>query len=137
MEGNPAIMRGTGQGLLEFCERLAARGDIDPDRAKAYRTRPRKSLRWRPSIWTMSTCEAGCRRSVRPFHQAEQGELQGGSLKTIDLGSPVVACISVGSTTTEVGRRAVARHLRPQRTAPLAPLARPRAAAGQKLLLRT
>lgn len=42
MEADPAIMRGTGQGLLEFCDRLAARGDIDPDRAKAYRTSAKK-----------------------------------------------------------------------------------------------
>jgi hypothetical protein len=44
MEPDPAIMRGSGQGLLEFCDRLAARGDIDPDRAKAYRTSAKKIL---------------------------------------------------------------------------------------------
>jgi len=44
VEGNPAIMRGTGQGLLEFCERLAARGDIDPATARAYRSTAKKIL---------------------------------------------------------------------------------------------
>lgn len=44
MEPDPAIMRGTGQGLLEFCDRLATRGDVDPDRAKAYRTSAKKIL---------------------------------------------------------------------------------------------
>ena len=44
MEGDPAIMRGTGQGLLEFCERLATRGDIEPARARAYRGTAKKIL---------------------------------------------------------------------------------------------
>lgn len=44
MEPDPAIMRGSGQGLLEFCDRLAVRGDVDPDRAKGYRTAARKIL---------------------------------------------------------------------------------------------
>jgi hypothetical protein len=44
MDADPSIMRGTGQGLLEFCDRLAARGDIAPDRAKALRTSAKKIL---------------------------------------------------------------------------------------------
>ena len=44
MEADPSIMRGTGQGLLEFCDRLASRGDVEPERAKAYRTSAKKIL---------------------------------------------------------------------------------------------
>jgi hypothetical protein len=37
MDSDRSIMRGTGAGLLEFCDRLAERGDLAKETARGYR----------------------------------------------------------------------------------------------------
>lgn len=41
---SPSIMQGTGQGLLDFCDRIGARGDINAGTARAYRIAAGKIL---------------------------------------------------------------------------------------------
>jgi hypothetical protein len=44
MEADRSIMRGTGQGLLEFCDWAGERGDIHPATAKAFRSTAKNVL---------------------------------------------------------------------------------------------
>ena len=137
MGADPSIMRGTGQGLLEFCDRLANRGDIEPDRAKAYRTSAKKILEVESdNLDDINLRELDVDDLFARFAKLNKAVYSDGSLKTYRSRFRLVVHMYLAWLDDyQVGRLEVVRHPRPQ-TAPSARLVGPRAPARQDLLPR-
>jgi hypothetical protein len=83
MEDDRSIMRGTGQGLLEFCDRAATRGDMDAGRAKAMRSTSRRILEVESAdLDAINLRELDVDDLLDRFGKLKKADYSDGSLKT-------------------------------------------------------